>query len=54
MDMFVEHIPYRETRDYVKKVSKGYAAYLDLYATDGATLVIPATLRGDDPGVVDF
>jgi len=54
MDAFVEHIPFRETRDYVKKVSIGYAAYVDLYATDGAAVVVPPTPRGDHADVVDF
>ena len=54
MDAFVEHIPFRETRDYVKKVSKGYASYVDLYGPDGAAVVLPATPRGDHPEVVDF
>ena len=35
MDAFVEHIPFRETRDYVKKVSTGYARYLSLHAPEG-------------------
>lgn len=54
MDAFVEHIPFRETRDYVKKVSAGYAVYLSLYAPDGTLLVPPETPRGDHPEVVDF
>jgi len=54
MDAFVEHIPFRETRDYVKKVSKGYASYVDLYGPDGSAVVLPATPRGDHPEVVDF
>jgi soluble lytic murein transglycosylase-like protein/tetratricopeptide (TPR) repeat protein len=54
MDAFVEHIPFRETRDYVKKVSKGYASYVDLYGPDGAAVVLPPTPRGDHREVVDF
>ena len=54
MDAFVEHIPFRETRDYVKKVSKGYRSYVDLYGPDGAAVVLPPTPRGDHPEVVDF
>jgi soluble lytic murein transglycosylase-like protein len=54
MDAFVEHIPFRETRDYVKKVSAGYSAYLSLYAPEGTLLAPPPTPRGDHPDVVDF
>jgi len=54
MDAWVEHIPFRETRDYVKKVTAGYAAYLDLYAPEGTKIVIPPTPRGDHPEIVDF
>jgi len=54
MDAFVEHIPFRETRDYVKKVSAGYSAYLTLYAPENAILAPPATPRGNHPEIVDF
>ena len=54
MDAWVEHIPFRETRDYVKKVSAGYAAYLDLYAPDGTEVVLPNSPRGNHPDIVDF
>lgn len=54
MDAFVELIPFRETRDYVKKVSSGYARYLDLHAPGGTALVLPTTPRGDHPDIVDF
>ncbi|MCA9566427.1 MAG: lytic transglycosylase domain-containing protein [Myxococcales bacterium] len=54
MDAFVEHIPFRETRDYVKKVSGNYAVYLSLYAPEGTLLAPPETPRGDHPEVVDF
>ncbi|MEZ4321067.1 MAG: lytic transglycosylase domain-containing protein [Myxococcota bacterium] len=54
MDAFVEHIPFRETRDYVKKVSAGYSAYLTLYAPENSVLAPPATPRGDHPEIVDF
>ena len=54
MDAFVEHIPFRETRDYVKKVSAGYAAYVDLYVGPDAAIVLPETPRGNQPEVVDF
>ena len=54
MDAFVEHIPFRETRDYVKKVSQGYRSYVTLYGPDGAAVVLPTTPRGDHSEVVDF
>ncbi len=54
MDAFVEHIPFRETRDYVKKVSAGYATYLTLYADEDTVLAPPPFPRSDDPSVVDF
>ena len=36
MDLFVESIPFRETRDYAKRVSSSIAVYRNLY--DGETL----------------
>ncbi|MEZ4239283.1 MAG: transglycosylase SLT domain-containing protein [Myxococcota bacterium] len=54
IDAFVEHIPYRETRDYVKKVSEGYAAYVALYGPPSAAVCIPPRPLGDRPEVVDF
>jgi len=54
MDAFVEHIPFRETRGYVMKVSENYATYLALYAPEGTRVVLPAHALGDDPSVVDF
>lgn len=32
MDEFIEHIPFSETRNYVKKVSRYYSIYRDLYS----------------------
>lgn len=54
MDAFVEHIPFRETRDYVKKVSAGYSAYLSIYTPENTLLIPPETPRGDHADVVDF
>jgi soluble lytic murein transglycosylase-like protein/tetratricopeptide (TPR) repeat protein len=54
LDVFVEHIPYRETRDYVKKVTEGYTAYVALYAPAGSAMVLPPTPTADRPEVVDF
>ena len=41
MDEFIEHIPYLETRNYVKKVTKYYAIYHLLYKkkTDAASFL---------------
>lgn len=49
-DMFVETIPYRETRGYVKKVLRNYAEYRRIYGrTD---LAVPLPLSGPaSPGV---
>ena len=32
MDEFIEHIPYVETRNYVKKVTRNYVVYKNLYS----------------------
>lgn len=34
MDEFIEHIPFKETRKYVKKVTRNYAIYKRLYGTE--------------------
>lgn len=54
IDAFVEMIPYKETRHYVKVVSSNYATYLALYAPEGTGVVVPPATRGDREGVVDF
>lgn len=54
LDAFVEHIPFRETRDYVKKVTAGYATYLTLYAPESTAIALPPTPRGNHPEIVDF
>ena len=38
MDEFIEHIPFAETRNYVKKVSRHYKIYLALYEGDHGSL----------------
>ncbi len=53
LDVFVEHIPWKETRRYVRTVSERYADYLSVYAPDHA-LYLPSDLGGDDPTLVDF
>jgi len=56
VDLFVEHIPVKETRDYVKKVSGHYARYASIYGPGGqpAEVVVPKRTLGDHPEVVDF
>ena len=53
MDQFVEHIVFRETQNYVRRVSRRYSKYLHLYE-DGVVLDIPDRADGDHPEVVDF
>jgi hypothetical protein len=54
IDEWAEQIPWRETRDYVKKVMGHYAQYTTLYGPDGARLRLPRRPVGDDAGVVNF
>ncbi|MBA2320865.1 MAG: lytic transglycosylase domain-containing protein, partial [Deltaproteobacteria bacterium] len=54
LDAWVEHIPYKETRDYVKRVTGGWSAYVALYGESDAAVVLPATPAGDHPEIVDF
>jgi len=54
MDAFIEHIPFRETRDYVKQVTSNYATYVALYAPPATHVAIPQHLAGDHAEVVDF
>ncbi len=54
MDDFVEQIPFGETRDYVKKVTGWYSAYVELYTDPGSTVFVPDRIRKDDAGVIDF
>lgn len=50
LDLFVEQIPYAETRGYVKRVWSSYFAYLVLYDGDRAPLFVTSTpLRGASP-----
>jgi soluble lytic murein transglycosylase len=48
LDLFVERIPFDETRDYTKRVLKSYAAYLFLYESDrlAEALRLPARTQG--------
>ncbi|TNE85520.1 MAG: hypothetical protein EP330_25295 [Deltaproteobacteria bacterium] len=54
IDAFVEHIPFRETRRYVRRVTSNYATYVDLYGPADALVVPPRKMRQDDASVVDF
>ena len=54
LDLWVELIPYRETRGYVKKVSRNYAIYVDLYGPEGAHVKLPEVPISQNPLVVDF
>lgn len=54
MDDFVEQIPYPETRDYVKKVTGWYMAYVALYGAPEDRVRIPMTITKDDPTTVNF
>jgi soluble lytic murein transglycosylase-like protein len=52
-DVFVELIPYKETRNYVKQVSANYTTYLALYEP-GTAMSLPRSPRADHREVVDF
>lgn len=54
-DVFVEEIPFRETRDYVKKVMANYAAYRRLYRKLGTPLDAElSNIPSASKGTVDF
>jgi soluble lytic murein transglycosylase len=48
VDAFVEHIPFDETRGYVRRVVQNLARYRYLYGAAGRTVVLPLS---SDPGV---
>jgi soluble lytic murein transglycosylase-like protein len=50
-DEFVEAIPYRETRLYVKNVLADYLAYRALYPTQAPLGPLPDRLDRPRPGV---
>lgn len=54
MDALVEHVPFRETRDYVKRVTANYDTYVRLYSAADAAVAVPRRVRGDHREVVDF
>ncbi|MAY79565.1 MAG: hypothetical protein CL930_02170 [Deltaproteobacteria bacterium] len=51
---FVEMIIRDEPRHYVKKVTGFYQEYVDIYAPEGAKVVLPQRLIHDDPKVINF
>jgi len=54
IDAWVEQVPWKETRNYVKKVVGHYSRYVELYGESDAALVLPDRPLGDDPTVVNF
>ncbi|MEC7986699.1 MAG: transglycosylase SLT domain-containing protein [Myxococcota bacterium] len=54
MDEFVEHIPYNETRLYIKKVCGYYAQYVSLFGEQDSSVYIPTPPEKDDSSVIDF
>jgi soluble lytic murein transglycosylase-like protein len=53
LEDFVEEIAFDETRNYVKKVTRFYAVYADLYG-GGAEVLLPPRTVEDDPSVINF
>ena len=43
VDEFIEEIPYRETRNYTRRVLKSYGIYRQLYDPDGSGFDLPLT-----------
>jgi soluble lytic murein transglycosylase-like protein len=54
LDAFVEFIPRKEPRDYVKKVMGHYQRYVELYGPPGAKVVLPEKLTVDNKDIVNF
>ncbi|MEE9251803.1 MAG: transglycosylase SLT domain-containing protein [Thermodesulfobacteriota bacterium] len=52
VDEFVEEIPFRETRRYVKRVLRTYGVYKSLYSGDAGDEKQPATLGRQDPAAL--
>jgi len=53
LEDFVEEVAFDETRNYIKKVTRFYAVYADLYGA-GAPVLLPARTVKDDPSVINF
>ena len=54
IDDFVELIPFKETRLYVKKVVKNYAAYKDLYDNEEVFSKIPSLPKEPKSDLITF
>ena len=54
LDAFVEFIPRKEPRDYVKKVIGNYQRYVELYGPPGAKVMLPEKLTVDNKDIVNF
>lgn len=54
VDEFVEMIPFKETRHYVKVVTANYASYVALYEPNEADVRLAPTIGGNHPEIVDF
>ena len=54
IDDWVEQIPLKETRTYVKGVSENYAVYVSLYGPEDAVVHVPFDLGLDDDEVINF
>ncbi|MCO4772342.1 MAG: lytic transglycosylase domain-containing protein, partial [Deltaproteobacteria bacterium] len=53
LEDFVEEVAFDETRNYIKKVTRYYAIYADLYG-GGAPVLLPGRTVTDDPTVINF
>ena len=53
LEDFVEEVAFDETRHYIKKVTRFYAVYADLYG-GGAPVLLPERTIADDASVIDF
>ena len=54
LDEWVEAIPWKETRGYVKNVTANYFVYRTLYAHDSEPLRLSLTVPAPKPGGVNF
>ena len=55
MDEFIEHIPFVETRNYVKKVTKNFSIYSDLYDKKASKSLLDLTKKlKAQPSTLEF
>ncbi len=54
LDVFLECVPFVETRAYVRKVLLFYEKYVQLYGDDHDRVVLPPAVAGNFPRFVDF